>query len=313
MTATSDDLGLLAQTRTIRIMERGNGHYVGMMSGTMTGSDGRGERPGHVSVAQPYAPTIAHELGHNMNLMHAPCGNPSGIDPAYPHADGTIGDWGYDYWQSLVAPWAYRDLMSYCGPRWISGYHFNKALQFRLTSQGFRPDAAPGAGASRGGDAARSLLLWGGVDATGTPFLEPAFVVDAPTALPEPGGGALELAGRTAGGDVLFSLSFDMPAIADGDGSSSFAFLLPVEREWGGDLATITLSGPGGTATLDGDTDRPMVILRNPRTGQIRGFLRDPPPAALAGSAVDVGALSPEPGLEALFSRGLPDPRAWRR
>ena len=109
VTATSDDLGLLAQTRTIRIMERGNGHYVGMMSGTMTGSDGRGERPGHVSVAQPYAPTIAHELGHNMNLMHAPCGNPSGIDPAYPHADGTIGDWGYDYWQSLLAPWAYRD------------------------------------------------------------------------------------------------------------------------------------------------------------------------------------------------------------
>ena len=104
-----------------------------------------------------------------------------------------------------------------------------------------------------------------------------------------------------------------MPEIADADGASSFAFLVPVETGWAGDLAAITLSGPGGTATLDGDTDRPMVILRNPRTGQVRGFLRDPPAAALAGGAVDVGALSPERGLEALFSRGLPRPREWRR
>lgn len=44
---------------------------------------------------------IAHELGHNMSLLHAPCGNPDRIDPSYPHANGTIGDWRYDYWQSL--------------------------------------------------------------------------------------------------------------------------------------------------------------------------------------------------------------------
>ena len=56
-----------------------------------------------------------------------------------------------------------------------------------------------------------------------------------------------------------------------------------------------------------------MVILRNARTGQVRAFLSDPPPASLAGSVVDVGALAPEPGLEALFSRGLPAPREWRR
>ncbi|WP_419947907.1 hypothetical protein [Candidatus Palauibacter sp.] len=93
---------------------------------------------------------------------------------------------------------------------------------------------------------------------------------------------------------MLFSLSFDMPEIADADGASSFAFLVPVETDWAGDLAAITLSGPGGTVTLDGDTDRPMVILRNPQTGQVRGFLRDPPP-------------------EALFSRGPPGPGEWRR
>ena len=56
-----------------------------------------------------------------------------------------------------------------------------------------------------------------------------------------------------------------------------------------------------------------MVILRNPRTGQVRGFLRDPPSNALAGSAEDAAALTPDQGLEALFSRGLPGPREWRR
>ncbi|WP_420637240.1 hypothetical protein [Candidatus Palauibacter sp.] len=111
---------------------------------------------------------------------------------------------------------------------------------------------------------------------------------------------------------MLFSLSFDMPEIADGDGSSSFVFALPTEALRAGAPASITLSGPGGTTTLDGDTDRPMVILRDPQSGQVRAFLRDPPPAALAGSAVDVAALSPESGLEALFSRGLPGPREWR-
>jgi len=45
-----------------------------------------------------------------------------------------------------------------------------------------------------------------------------------------------------------------MPEVADGDGSSSFAFVLPVPPEWEGSLATITLDGPDGTFTLDGET-----------------------------------------------------------
>ena len=78
---------------------------------------------------------------------------------------------------------------------------------------------------------------------------------------------------------------------------------------WESSLATITLNGPGGTVTLDGDSDMPMAILRDPRTGQVRGILRDPPLAAeVAADAVAVGA----PG-EVLFSRGIPGVAAWRR
>ncbi len=312
LSSTNEARELLSQTATIRAMEGARGHYMGMMSGSVTGGAGRARIRGRSSFAQLFGSTIAHELGHNMSLRHAPCGDPTRVDPSYPHADGSIGSWGLGHRafgsRQLISPGS-PDLMSYCYPRWISGYHFTKAILFRIRDEGVTA-AAVGAAAT---PAARSLLLWGGINGRGEPFVEPAFVVDAPPALPAPGGGAFELEGRTVRDDLLFSLSFDMPATADGDGSSAFAFLLPVEREWAGDLATITLSGPGGTATLDGDTDRPMVILQNPRTGQVRAFLRDPPPAALAGSVVDVGALSPERGLEALFSRGLPGALAWPR
>ena len=54
-------------------------------------------------------------------------------------------------------------------------------------------------------------------------YLNPAFVVDAPPALPETAG-EHRIVGRTASGDELFSVDFAMPMVADSDGSSSFAF-----------------------------------------------------------------------------------------
>ncbi len=144
------------------------------------------------------------------------------------------------------------------------------------------------------------------------PFLQPAFVVDARPALPEEARGDYRLSGRSHTGAELFTLRFDMPEVADGDGGSGFAFALPVQPGWEGSLASITLSGPGGSATLDHKTDRPMTILRDPRTGQVRGFLRD-----LSGTiqtqADHAGALVPDPGLAPLFSRGIPAADAWRR
>lgn len=309
LSSSNNPLALYRQTYAIWIMEGRRGHYMSLMSGpTSTNIAGAALRPGRVAFSKPDEYVIAHELGHNMSLAHAPCGLLFDPDPEYPESDGAIGAWGYDFRgeDGLVSPYL-PDLMTYCRPPWIGEYHFSKALRFRLADEGGA--TAAGAGARR----VRSLLLWGGIDRDNDPFLEPAFVVHTPAELPAPGGGAFELAGRAADGDTLFLLPFDMPEIPDGEGSSSFAFTLPVETGWDGELASITLSGPGGTAVLDGETDRPMVILRNPRTGQVRGFLRDPPPAAFARGRVDSSALSPEQGLEALFSRGLPNLReGWR-
>ena len=303
---------LLRETRAIRTMEGGMGHYLGMMSPPVTGGvAGVAYRPGRSSFSVPRQSTVAHELGHNMSLMHAPCGRgtyPRNVDPGFPHRDGSTGAWGYDFrgGGGLLSPLT-PDLMSYCGaPDGVSDYHFTNALRFRLSD-------AHGAGLSDRPPPTRALLVWGGVDSEGTPYLEPAFVVDAPPALPS-SPGEHRITGRTVGGGEVFSLGFAMPEVADGDGSSSFAFVLPVQPEWQGRLASITLSGPGGAVSLDGDTDRPMVILRDPGTGQVRGFLRDvPSPRGARAAAAATGAAGAARGLERLFSRGIPDGEAWRR
>ncbi|MDE2662978.1 MAG: hypothetical protein OXI39_08240 [Gemmatimonadota bacterium] len=101
----------------------------------------------------------------------------------------------------------------------------------------------------------------------------------------------------------------DLEAICPIASTHPVVFALPVQAGWA-DLVGITLSGPRGSVTIDQSTDRPMAILRDPRTGPVRGFLRDPLAAAqAAGAAGGFGGA----GLEMLFSRGIPDPDAWRR
>ena len=305
LTSTSYDewSPLMGETEAIRAIESGTGHYMGTISRPgREGQAGRAQRPGRVFISRLNPTTMAHELGHNLSLYHAPCGGAGGPDPAFPTPDGSIGAWGYDFRHggALASP-NRTDLMSYC-ESWISDYHFTNALRFRLFDEG-----PPGA-ASMASQEAESLLLWGGIDAEGEPFLNPSFVVDAAPALPNAAGEHL-ITGRSHTGSELFSLRFGVPEVADGDGSSSFAFVLPVESGWAGNLASVTLSGPDGSVTLDSDTDIPMSILLDRSTGQVRGILRGMPQA-------DRAALTPQAGLDSLdvlFSRGIPDAAAWGR
>ena len=91
------------------------------------------------------AETAVHELGHATGRAHAPCGTRD-ADRAYPHPRADIGAWGYDLVDgTLKAPNAFKDVMSYCDPTWISDYNY-VAIQERLTfvntiqADGFGPE-----------------------------------------------------------------------------------------------------------------------------------------------------------------------------
>lgn len=290
LTSSDNGFQLLIETETIRRMERGAGYWMAMRSpvptaGLLGVALGIGSWS---SFSVPLPRTVAHELGHNMGLFHAPCGGAGGPDRLFPDHNGRIGSWGYDRERGrLITPHA-PDLMSYCRGGWIGDYHFSNALRHRL-------DVEPPAAASAA--PTRTVLVWGGVDADGDPFLDPSFIVDAVPWVPPPGT-EYRLRARTVDGSQAFSFTFDMPEIPDvDDGRSGFVFTVPVS--WTGDLASISLVGGGGSATLDQTTDSPMTILRDPVTGQVRAFLRGPRAAAMT---VD----GSEPGLEMLFSRGIP-------
>ena len=313
LTSSNDMYDVFRETNAMRALEAGSGHWVGMMSGQVTGAYGLAYTPGRVITAVPRSSTIAHELGHNMYLSHAPCGGSGSADPAFPYRDGRSGVWGYDHTLLLpildpgfdggrLVPPSIPDLMSGCAhPKWVSDYHFTKALRFRLADEG--SSSSPTAVA----ESTSALMLWGGADSTGVPFLEPAFAVEAPPLVPDAAGN-YRITGTAAGGETLFSISFTMPDLADGSGASSFVFVVPAQEVWQETLTAITLAGPGGSAVLNGESNRPMAIVRDPHTGQVRGFLRH-----LTGHAADAVGGVAGPRLDMLYSTGLPDAAAWTR
>ena len=301
---TSNDVDeLLDLVGAVRAMEGGTGHYMAAMSGEPTGPWGVAWIPGWTSSVRlgavdtaEEALTIAHELGHNMRLWHAPCGTDATLDPGYPHDDGATGAWGIDSrpGRDVLVSAATADLMSYCVPAWIGDYNFSKALRYRHISEVADPPRAN----------APSLLLWGGTETDGTPFLRPAFAVDAPPS-PPPSDGPHRLVGRTTDGEVAFSFGFEMTPVADREGRAGFVFAIPHSAERDGILGAIELSGPAGSATLDRTTDRPSVILRERDGGRVRAILLDRMPAVTAAE----GAPGLSPDVEVLFSRGLPEGR----
>ena len=300
-TTTNNGFAIMEQTEMIRVAEGGRGHYLGVMAGPTGPGRLLGVANGigsWSSFSVLDSETIAHEFGHNRNLYHAPCGGAGGPDRYYPYGSGNIGAWGYDSRTGDLVPPDQPDLMSYCDPYWISDYQFTNALRYRLETESgsiLVAAAAPPPAAS-----GRALLLWGGLDGEGGPYLRPAFFIDAPPTLPA-AGGAYSLTGRDPGGAELFSLSFAMAEYTDAeDDRAGFSFALPVT--WTEELASIRLQGPGGSASLDRDTDDPVTILRDPATGQIRGIVDGPPPPAMAPGP----AAAPGQGFEVLFSRGIP-------
>ena len=138
---------LLDEVGAIRVLEGGSGYYMATMSGEATGAWGVAWIPGWTSYVRvgevPQADdalTIAHELGHNLSLYHAPCIAGPPLDPGvirFPTGRRARGGSIPDPAQDVLVPKTVADLMSYCVPAWIGDYHFTKAARFRRKRGGW--------------------------------------------------------------------------------------------------------------------------------------------------------------------------------
>jgi hypothetical protein len=289
---------ILSEIYALRSSDGSGDEYVGIVPTTYGGGiAGLGYIGAPASVSWDKASSapgvIAHELGHNFGRNHAPCGGPSGPDPAYPYANASIGTWGLDLPAlQLKAPGTYKDLMSYCNPDWISDYNYRAILSYR----GAGPVVASATTPARpeGG-----LLVWGRIR-DGMVTLEPSFTVTAPVRLPaRPGRHRIE--GFTSAGRRVFSLSFDAESVADlpRGGEQHFAFVLPLDDNERASLSRVQLTARGLTALrssptairapamapssrrlasgaleLRWDAAYPMALVRDAATGEILSFAR---------------------------------------
>jgi hypothetical protein len=285
---------ILREIRALRVAEGSTHYYYGMLRPPLgSGIAGLGYVGFPVSVGYDAMPegagTLAHELGHNFGRWHSPCGNPSGVDAAYPHADATLGAYGMHVSAgAVVAPSAARDLMSYCRPRWISDYTYEAVLNFRLHQEAERVILREPA-----------LLVWGGVRG-GRLVLEPSFELDMPAEQPRETG-PYRVEGYDAAGARLFSYAFQGEAVDHLPGERHFAFAIPAHVARTDRLATIRLVGPEGVVERSrgaapagpgpvrlqrsgvrgpgvraswNAAEHPMALVRDARTGRILSFAR---------------------------------------
>lgn len=237
------------------------------------------------------AATLAHELGHNFGLPHAPCGGPANTDPAFPYLDGGIGVFGYDLLNGRVKhPAVQKDLMTYCDPSWISDYNYVNVLDNReewdWTTTG--PDGVPAR--------ADALLVWGGVRDGGL-VLEPAFELVMTPVLPEDAG-VYRIEGYDEQDAPLFSYAFQGQAMDHHPGDRSFAFAIPNSIAQPARLARLRLVGPEGEVTRHRSSavsepvvstrkgardvtlawdgrEHPMALVRDAATGRVISFARN--------------------------------------
>ncbi len=226
---------------------------------------------------------IAHEIGHTLSLPHAPCGDPAGVDDAYPYSGGRTGQVGYDRSSGALQPPTRYDLMSYCDPIWISDYNYRNVLDYRATSE-FDPPAAVGMTSSARAPEESVLVVRGGVR-DGELRLEPALEWTGPVTLPERGG-RYRVEGLDAAGATIFSVSFE-PQQLDHGGDAQFLMALPLAVAAPDRLARLRLRGPEGVV------ERTRTGRSLPARPELRVERGSPWAPSATGEAVarwDVGA-----------------------
>jgi len=194
---------------------------------TVGGPAGIAYRPGTSGIGLVDADFIApHEIGHNLGLQHASCGNPASVDPDYPYTDGTIGHVGLDIFKnSLVSDNQYYDLMSYCFPAWISDYHYDKIFDVLSSAQTQRIQRRDVAQTESDG-----WLITGRIHPDGTGELYSAEPIVSSAIVQEGGLGSYQVDLIDLAGDPQFSYRFDPIKIAQespDETPADFFFIVP--------------------------------------------------------------------------------------
>ncbi len=231
---------LLSQIANLRLVESAPSqrYYHGIVNPQYNGGiAGIGYLPGKAAVSWSHLPSasgiVAHELGHNWGRRHIACGGPAGTDPNYPYDPNTIGIWGYDLSSSsLKSPANHKDLMTYCGPEWISDYTFVEVLKYR------QAEAFVTTAMSSQNSQEQTLLLVSGSIQGDEVTLDPAFGIIASPNPPEPGPYVLE--GLDSSQNILFQVTFATTEVPDLDEPlQHFNFTLPLSQADADNLTTL--------------------------------------------------------------------------
>jgi hypothetical protein len=322
---------LLFEIEALRVVERTRDrYYAGLVNPIVPGAiGGLGFAPGRSTVSTEWPRpmdegrltyreyVIGHEIGHNLSLPHAPCGNPGDPDPDFPYEQANIGRHGFDVFvnRAYVPESGAVDLMSYCTTQpWISDYNYLNVMRYRGQVTG-RSTATETSAVSEG----EALLVWGRETEAGW-VLEPAFRVR----------GAAEMA---SGSQAVVSLVDGEGRVAVRQGvrlstldhlpGQGFAALIPVDEDFRPAAIRLEIGGrrvaerraqavvadrsalseaprafrtDDETVQLAWDAEsQPLVMLRDADSGEVLGFAR--------GGRLEVATRGQR--LELLLSNGV--------
>jgi len=201
-----------------------------------------------------------------------------------------------------LKPTTDTDIMGYCSNQWIADYVYKSVLSFRAaqgTSFDIQQDVTNDLTSS---GPTEGLLVWGRLEG-GRMILEPTFRVAATGATVQAGPYIWQA--KDAQGRVLKSVPFQTYEVADlpNDEPQHFAFVVPMDAATMGAVDTVRIVKgaselaiqkaksaaqtqgamnifrvsdlPGRRAEIHWDAvTHPVVMLRDTKTGEVRGFLR---------------------------------------
>jgi Peptidase M66 len=220
---------LLAELDDLRTLEQASAqtYYYGFVPMRTLGTVGMAYGSGYVAAGLDYPdmPVIVrealiHELGHNLSLLHAPCGVAAGnaIDPLYPYAEAQLGAtgryiWGYDAsTQTFVDPHRtdIRDVMSYCTGDTFSDYNYRKIQVYLTPTDAFTVSASAAVATGP-----QELLLVSGEIESGKVALRPLKAFFGEASLSQNGPYTLRIVTATGAAEYRFALKqIDHVAVA---------------------------------------------------------------------------------------------------